>query len=168
MQADMIQQKPRRELTGRTVLLCMIAFFAVVATVNAVMIRIAVTTFAGVDTDSAYRAGQGYKKEEAAAFAQQSLNWTVDGRLTRAASGMATLSVDVKDAQQQPVNGVVVNARLTHPASSQHDHVIPLTQTPDGAFSGQTEATPGQWILTLDVIRGETRLYRSVSRLMLK
>ena len=168
MQSDMIQPRRRREFTGRTMLLCMIAFFGVVATVNAVMIRIAVTTFAGVNTDSAYRAGLGYKQDEAAASAQQALNWTVDGHLTRAASGDTLLTVDLKDAQNNPVNGVVVNARLSHPATSQHDHFIALTQSPNGSFRGETQATPGQWILTLDVIRGETRLYRSVSRLMLK
>jgi nitrogen fixation protein FixH len=166
MQADMTQ--PRRQITGRTVLLCMIAFFGIISAVNAVMIKVAVSTFAGVDTDSAYRAGLGYKKEEAAAAAQQALNWTVEGRLNRAPSGLATLSVDVKDAQQRPVNNVVVNARLSHPATARHDQAIVLTQMPDGSFSGQAEATPGQWLLTLDVIRGETRLYRSVSRLMLK
>ena len=40
----------RRELTGRMVLICLVAFFAIVAGVNAVMIRAAVSTFGGVET----------------------------------------------------------------------------------------------------------------------
>ena len=39
-----------RPLTGRIVLICLIAFFAVVSIANGIMIRAAVTTFGGVET----------------------------------------------------------------------------------------------------------------------
>lgn len=168
MQTETIHRKPSRTLTGHTVLLCMIAFFGVVTAVNAVMIKVAISTFGGAETDSAYRSGLAYKGEEVAASAQQAMNWRVDGRLDRAASGDAVLTVDMKDARQTAVSGVIVNARLTHPVTSRLDHTITLTQMPDGTFRGQADATPGQWILTLDVMRGDNRLYRSISRLVLK
>ena len=53
---DRVCQRP---LTGRTVLICLIAFFAVVAIVNGIMIRAAISTFGGVETGSAYQAGPG-------------------------------------------------------------------------------------------------------------
>ena len=49
-----------RELTGRTVLFCLVTFFAVVAGVNAVMIGAAVSTFSGIETTNAYQAGVSF------------------------------------------------------------------------------------------------------------
>lgn len=43
-----------RPLTGRTVLLCFIAFFGVVFTANFFLVRAALTTFGGVETESSY------------------------------------------------------------------------------------------------------------------
>ena len=54
--------RPPREVTGRMVLVCLVAFFAVVAGVNAVMIRAAVSTFGGVETESAYQAGLAFAR----------------------------------------------------------------------------------------------------------
>ena len=158
----------RREITGRTVLICFIAFFAVVAAVNAVMIRFAVSTFAGTTTDSAYRAGLAYKGEEAAATTQEALHWKVDGTFARNASGAALLTVDVKDARNAAVTGIEVSALLVHPLNSRLDRRIALTRTSGGNYAGTVDAEPGQWMLTLEVNRNDARVYRSVSRLVLK
>ena len=50
-----------RELTGRMVLIWLVAFFAVVAAVNAIMIDAAISTFAGLESDSPYQAGLGVR-----------------------------------------------------------------------------------------------------------
>ena len=60
----------QRPLTGRTVLLCLIAFFAVVSIVNGIMIRAAISTFGGLETGSAYQAGQAFTHDIEAASAQ--------------------------------------------------------------------------------------------------
>ena len=157
-----------RRITGRTVLFCFIAFFAVVATVNAVMIRFAVTTFAGTTTDSSYRAGLAYKGEEAAANHQDTLHWKVDGAFARDAAGQAVLTVDIKDARDLAVSGIDVSARLAHPLNSRLDRTIVLARGGAGKFSGAIDVEPGQWTLTLDIERDHSRVYRSVSRLVLK
>ena len=56
-----------RPVTGRMVLFCLIGFFAVVAGVNAIMIRAAVSTFSGVETANSYQEGVTFAREEAAA-----------------------------------------------------------------------------------------------------
>jgi nitrogen fixation protein FixH len=157
-----------REVTGRMVLFCFIGFFAVVAAVNAVMIRLAVSTFAGTTTDSSYRAGLAYKGEEAAAGAQAALNWSVEGRIARTSPGEFLLTVDVKDARQAVVPGIEVSARLAHPLNARLDRIVVLKQVSGGTFRGMTDAEPGQWTLTLEVTRDQSRLYRSVSRLVLR
>jgi nitrogen fixation protein FixH len=150
------------------VLIGFVGFFAVVATVNAIMIRAAVTTFAGTETASAYKAGLAYKAEEAAASAQAKLNWQVDGRIIRRPSGEAELAVDVRDNNRQPVYGIDVSARLAHPLNARLDHDISLSRNADGSFRGMTEASAGQWSLTIEVTRGDDRVYRTKSRVVLK
>lgn len=164
-----IPAAPRqREVTGRMVLFCLIAFFALVAAVNAVMIRFAVSTFAGTVTDSAYRASLAYNSEEAAATTQDALDWKVDGGFARAVTGEAVLTVDVRDAHQAAVAGLEISARLTHPLNSRLDHSFELTPATGGSYRGRADAEPGQWTLTLVVTRDQARVYRSVSRLVLK
>lgn len=158
----------RRELTGRTVLVCFVAFFAVIAAVNAVMIRYAVSTFAGTETDSAYRSGLAYNSEEAAALSQDALRWKVEGGFARSQSGEAVLTVEVKDSRQAPVSRIEMSARLAHPLNARLDRRIVLSRMPGGGFQGATDAEPGQWTLTLDITRDDARVYRSVSRLVLK
>jgi nitrogen fixation protein FixH len=160
--------KTPRELTGKTVLICFIAFFGVVATVNAIMIRAAVTTFAGTETTSAYKAGLSYKQEEAAASAQAALNWQVEGRIVRSPANEAVLTVNVRDQKQSPVYGIAISARLAHPLNARLDHDIALTRTADGSFRGTAEAAAGQWTLTLELMRDGDRVYRTKSRVVLK
>ncbi|RKE67281.1 FixH family protein [Pseudorhodoplanes sinuspersici] len=168
MNANMSAPRRRGEITGKTVLICFISFFGIVAAVNAIMVRAAVTTFAGTQTDSAYRAGLAYKGEEAAAATQTALHWTVDGRLVRDVTGDAVLTVDVKDAKQSSVVGIDITARLGHPLNARLDRTVVLSRIADGTFRGATDAPAGQWTLTLEVMRDQNRLYRSETRVVLK
>jgi nitrogen fixation protein FixH len=160
--------KAVREVTGTTVLLCFVGFFGVVATVNAIMMYAAITTFAGTETSSSYKAGLAYKQEEAAAAAQTALNWQVDGRIGRTSTGEAVLTVSVKDARQAPLHNIDVAARLTHPTNARFDHDIPLSRMADSGFRGMTEATSGQWTLIIEVARAGERVYRTKSRVVLQ
>ncbi|MGE3989657.1 FixH family protein [Pseudorhodoplanes sp.] len=157
-----------RKITGTTVLICFIGFFGIVATVNAFMIHAAVTTFAGTETSSAYKAGLAYKQEEAAASAQAALNWLIEGRIARTPSGEALLSVGIRDRNRLPVHGIDVSARLAHPLNARLDHDIALARVANGEFRGVTEAAAGQWTLTLEVMQGGDRVYRTKSRVVLK
>ena len=48
------------------------------------------------------------------------------------------------------------------------DRSIALNRTSGGSYAGTVDAEPGQWTLTLEVNRNDARVYRSVSRLVLK
>lgn len=168
MNTNGITPNKPRELTGRTVLICFVGFFGIVAAVNAIMIHAAVTTFAGTETASAYKAGLAYKDDEAAAVSQAKLNWQVNGRIARASSGEAVLTVDVRDINRALVYGIDIAARLAHPLNARLDRSFALARAADGSFRGATDATAGQWTLTLDVTRDGDRLYRTRSRVVLK
>ena len=101
-----------KEVTGRTVFVCLVAFFGVIAAANAVMIRAAVSTFGGLETESSYQAGLAFEREAAQARAQDSLHWQVDARLAPLRGGAATLVIDARDAAGAPLHGLIAAARL--------------------------------------------------------
>lgn len=157
-----------RPLTGRIVLLCFLSFFGVVASVNAIMISAAVTTFGGVEASGGYRHGLAFKNEIAAAREQGARRWQVRGNLLRNPAGEALLEVEARDAAGQPLGGVIAEARLAHPAVSRLDRPIELAATGAGRFRGTTEAPEGHWDLVIELHRGEERVFRSKSRIVLR
>ncbi len=159
--------KPR-EITGRTVLLWLIGFFGVVFLINGIMAKAAISTFGGVETQSSYKAGQTFEREAALAKAQDDLHWNVDGKLNLDRAGEAVLDMTVRDAEGQPVGGLIADARLWHPADSRRDHVIPMHKTGPGAFHGEGRAESGRWELIVDFYRGDRRMFRSRSEIVLK
>lgn len=155
------------EITGRFVLMALIGFFLVVAGVNAVMIRFAVSTFGGVETDSAYKAGLAFKAETSAARAQDERHWHVDVRVDRQPEG-AIVNIAVRDAKGQPVPGLRLQASLSHPADRRRDVALTATELAPGVFRAQAQSAPGQWTLVVEFARNEERLFRSQSRVLLQ
>jgi nitrogen fixation protein FixH len=163
----MRNNKKPRELTGRAVLLWLLAFFGVVMAVNGIMVKAATSTFGGVETSSSYKAGLMFEQEAARAKAQDALHWHVDGRLTRDKSGDAVLDVSALDAQGAPLAGLSADARLAHPADERLDRDIDLRATGAGKFHGDVQAPAGRWELIVDLYRGEDRVFRSRSQVTL-
>ena len=157
-----------RELTGRHVLLGFVAFFGVVFAVNAVLVRAAISTFGGVETAGSYKAGLQFEHELAVAERQDALHWQVGGKLTRDTAGEAVLDVTARDAKGAPLAGLRADAKLAHPADERLDHAIEVRTVAVGVFHGQAAAPPGQWDLIVDLYRGDTRLFRSRSRVTLR
>jgi nitrogen fixation protein FixH len=155
-------------MTGRKVLLWLVAFFGVVFAVNGVLVRAAISTFGGVETTSSYKAGLQFEQEVAVAQRQDALHWQVNGKLTRDGDGLAELDVTARDANGAPLAGLTATALLAHPADSRLDHDIPVRSIASGVFRGQAAAQPGQWELIVDLYRGEDRVFRSRSRVTLR
>jgi nitrogen fixation protein FixH len=156
-----------KEVTGRMVLICLVAFFVVVAGVNAVMIRAAISTFGGVETGNAYQAGLAFSKEIAAAGAQDALHWQVKAKVS--ADGAATVvEIAARDAAGRPLAGLEAAARLSHPADKRSDHVVAMSEIEPGTFRGRAERLAGQWDLVFELSRGETRMFRSKNRFFLR
>lgn len=162
------QQKPSRELTGRTVLICLVAFFGVVFAVNALLVQMATSTFGGMETASSYKAGLMFNQEQQQAEHQRALNWRVDGKFARNEAGEAVLELSARDGRGAPLAGLTAHAELLHPADSRLDHTIALTGTGAGTFRGETNAQSSQWELIVDLYRGGDRMFRSCSRVVLR
>jgi nitrogen fixation protein FixH len=160
-------RKTPREVTGRTVLFCLLGFFGVVIAVNGVMVKMASSTFGGVETSSSYKAGLEFKNEVAAAAQQDAQHWRVEGHVARNSAGDAVLDIAARD-DKGPLTGLTATARLAHPADRRRDRPIALDRIGAGQFHGQAAAAAGQWELMVDLYRGEERVYRSRNRVTLR
>jgi nitrogen fixation protein FixH len=154
-----------RPLSGRTVLFCLIAFFAVISLVNGVMIHAAVTTFGGVETASAYQAGLAYAREADAAHAQDALNWQVKANV-RPAAEVTGIEIDARDAAGAAIVGLQAIARLERPTDRRADQVVPMQETRSGQFRGTIGPIAGQWDLVVELSRDGARLFRSRNRVV--
>ena len=157
-----------RELTGRTVLLCLVAFFAVVAAVNVIMMTAAVTTFSGVETVNSYQAGVTFAREEAAAEAQESRHWRVNSSLRHQANGLTQVELSAQDRAGQPLAGLEATVSLIHPNDRRLDRPVAMQASAPGRFRGAVTPSPGQWDLVIELSRDGERLFRSKERIILR
>jgi nitrogen fixation protein FixH len=149
------------------VLICMVAFFAVVALVNAIMVGAAVTTFSGVETGSAYQAGQDFKYDAQAARAQEERHWQVQA-VVRIADDGTLIEIDARDAAGKPLAGLDAVARLHHPTDRRADLTVALSQDVSGHFRGTAALLAGQWDVLIDLSRDGARVFRSRNRVVLR
>lgn len=159
---------PGRPITGRTVLVAMVAFFAVVIGVNMLMMKLAIDTLPGTDVDSAYRASLAYELEIKAAQDQNLREWQVNVHIERHADGQATLRVDAHDKSGVPLRGLVFSGRLERPTDKRADRLIVLAEGESGTYRGSTsDVTPGQWDLVLESDTAGKRMFLSKNRVLL-
>lgn len=160
---------PRRpfEVSGRMVLFAMVAFFVVVAGVNAVMMTIAIRTMPGVDVRSAYETSQRFNGEIARMHAQTERGWRAQARVSRSGRD-AVVTLTLREQAGAPVRGLAVEARLQHPASRQEDHHAVLVETDPGIYAATIASVHrGAWTLAVEARRGSETQFVSRSRLML-
>jgi nitrogen fixation protein FixH len=154
-------------LTGRMVLLYLVAFFGVIMSVNGVMIYEALSTMTGVDTDSAYQAGRMFERDVIMAKAQDARHWRVDAQVTASLSG-AQLEVTARDEAGHPLTGMQASAALERPTDRRLDRNIELVEDSPGRFQGRALVIAGQWDLVIEISRHGEQLFRSKNRVVLK
>jgi nitrogen fixation protein FixH len=157
-----------QQVTGRTVLVALVAFFAVVFAANLTLATFAVTTFGGVETKNAYQAGLAYSREIAAARAQEARHWKIVAVLSPLRADGVTVEVTAKDGAGLPLVGIDLIAAFAHPADRRQDRVVPLNATGSTAYRGRVEIGPGQWDLVVEASRDGERMFRSKSRVQVR
>jgi nitrogen fixation protein FixH len=172
MSSHPLSAGPRRdrgfELTGRHVLAILVAFFGLVFAVNIVLVRKAVSTFAGTETETAYRDGLVYNRELAAARRQDALGWGVTAHATRNADGQARVEVEAKDASGLALTGLAGRATLAHPADKRQDRHGELLPLAPGTFLAEFgDTASGQWELVIEFTKGDERVFMSRNRIAL-
>ena len=156
-------------LTGRAVLVWLLAFFAVVFTANGVMMKFAIQTMSGTEVDSSYRAGIAFNAEAQAARRQDERAWQVSGHAARNADGGAVVRVEARDKAGVPLSGLTFSAALERPTDKRADRRIALAELQTGLYGGKTgDVAAGQWDLVLEADRAGERLFFSKTRVFLK
>jgi nitrogen fixation protein FixH len=160
--ADEPEPKP---VTGRIVLLYLLAFFGVVMGVNGAMIALAIGTMPGLETEKPYQAGIGYNAEIAAARAQASRDWKVVSHIKRDVDGRASVKVEARDRDGAPLTRLAFTMRLARPTDQRADRTISLTERESGSYLGEAaEVAAGVWDIELDADQSAERVFRSRNR----
>lgn len=164
--ARTMRREPR-EITGRFVLICLLAFFGVVVVVNMVMARFAITTFGGVEVASSYKAGLAFAAEAAAARRRHERHWRLDVSIAAADGDRRVLTLAVADADGRPLSGLGGNARLVHPTDERRDVGMALSPLGGGRYRATGDAPAGQWELIVDLTQADERVFQSKNRVVL-
>jgi nitrogen fixation protein FixH len=157
-------------ITGRHVLIAIVAFFGVVFAVNAYFIRAALSTHTGVVANEPYRKGLKYNERIAEGEQQALLGWRDEIALSP--DGQA-LTVRLVDKNGAPVRGLAVKAILGRPATTAEDAVLPLVENDAGRYEAATGLRePGGYIASIEVSNsageGAAVVYRARTRLWQK
>ena len=155
-------------LTGRKVLLMLVAFFGVVIGVNVIMMKLAIQTLPGTEVDSAYSASLAYESEIVAAQDQNARNWKVDAHIGRDSGGGATVQVEARDKYGMPVSGLKFEGRFERPTDRRADQPVALAEVGIGIYRSNAAVIPsGQWDLVLEGETAGRRMFLSRNRVLL-
>jgi nitrogen fixation protein FixH len=157
-----------KPLTGRFVLLTLLAFFGVVFAVNFLMMKLAIDTLPGTEVDSAYSASLGYGREILAAREQSMRSWHIDAHIQRGSDGGATLQVEARDKTGAPISGVKFQGRLERPTDRRADRPVELAEVGIGIYRGTAvSVAAGQWDLVIEGDAAGKRMFLSKNRVLL-
>jgi nitrogen fixation protein FixH len=158
-----------RPLTGRTVLLSLLGFFAIVIGINGVMMALAIGTMPGLEVEKPYQAGIGYNAEIETARAQAARHWSVVSHVERDTSGRAAVMVKARDAGGAAIGGLAVTVKLMRPIDQRADRTLRLGEREGGTYVGDAAGVAkGAWDVELEAKRGPERLFRSRNRVILE
>lgn len=124
-----------------------VAFFVVIAAVNAVFVTFALKTHSGTVTDSAYERGLAYNATLEAAKKQEELGWSA-----KLSYENTVLKLVLTDRSGNPVVKGKATAEITRPVTSGFDQTLDLSEAEGGAYTANvTLPLSGQWHVRIDV-----------------
>jgi nitrogen fixation protein FixH len=159
------KERSLRPLTGRKVFALLVAFFGVIASVDGVMIYLAVTTFRGEEVAHAYDRGLAYNREIAKARDFAARGWKVGVSIERLTSGEAHVSIHARDRSGADISGAAFSATLASPADKNKDVFLHLNETAPGHYEGSAQVEAGGRDLVLVAEQGGREMFRSKNRI---
>lgn len=139
----------RGKLTGKHVLLMVIAFFGVMIIANVFFISAAVNSFPGVTDDRAYQRGLAYNQQLAARAAQAALGWRAEIIEVTRNEASGEIFMRMESAGGAALSGLLIEGTLQRPASREGDQPIAFIYAGGGLYKASVDAfAPGVWDLT--------------------
>ena len=144
-----------KKLTGRHVLLMLVAFFGVIIAVNAYFMFSAVTSFRGEDVKGSYRQGLEYNQTIDARGTQADLGWTARVNMVDTDGAPQTLIVKLEDANGRGLDDLDISATLNHRIDTDQDQILTFTHTGRGRYVVDIAAPAGQYTVKAVATRGD-------------
>ena len=158
-----------RRITGRHVLMGLLAFFGVVLLTNTVFIYLALDTFSGLSTEDAYRRGLEYNETLEARAEQRALGWSglVSYEERDGAAGL--LTAVLTDRTGMPLADLQVSGQVRRPTHEGHDLEVTLVQSGAGTYTSEIELPlRGQWDVRLVAVSPGGKRFEMERRIWLK
>lgn len=152
--------------TGKTFLLWICGFFAVVFVANAVFLWLATDTWTGLAAENSYRKGVDFNQTLKRAASQRALGWTVETEFVSQGAAKGILRIFVSEADGVPINGREVSADFRRPVVEGLDFSSPLRAVGDGEYRAEIEfPAAGQWDVRLEISRPDSQPYLVETRI---
>jgi len=139
-------------MSGKRVAWYFVAFFGIIALVNAVMVTLAIRTHSGLITDHPYEKGLAYDQVVEADNKQEELGWkgTIDHK-------NGALHFILQDNNAQLLQWKKATATISRPTRSGIDLTVELS----GAQTPVKFPVNGIWNVRVDAVVGETPYQQS-------
>jgi nitrogen fixation protein FixH len=149
-----------RPVTGRTVLMWLLAAFGVIGAVNVALIVFALETFTGETVPKSYATGLDFNRTLASVAAQRERGWHVHGAVRPDGHGAIGVRLSYRDSADAPLSALEVTALISRPISAGHDFEVPLAHHGEGVYAGGVSVPlPGQWHVRVRARQGEVDAY---------
>lgn len=152
----MTDRPAAKAFTGWHMTATLVAFFAVVMTVNFTMARLASSTFGGTVVDNSYVASQHYNEWLKRADVQDRLAWSETVSLDPARHVLLTVRKN-----DTPLGDLVVSATVSHPVGRTAPAALQFEPAAGGVMRSVEPLAWGRWRLDLIIRHGaEEARYR--------
>jgi len=144
------------------------AFFATVASADAVLVGSALRTWSGLEEPSPYQASQRYNAELDRSRRQDALGWRLDVAAARLPTAVAAITATLSDDAGRPLRGRTLRARLERPTDKRQDLGTDLVEVSAGTYAASAEPVArGQWDLVVEVVGEDGVAFRRKHRIAL-
>lgn len=146
---------PRFALTGRRVLFLFVAFFALVAAADGLLVYLSLSSWTGLTAKNYYKRGLEYNQVLRAAERQSNLGWRSDVAFVPEAKLSGRVTVRMVDAAGRPIDGLRFVGTVARPTHEGFDRPITLVSVGGGTYEANlTVPLPGLWELRLQATNG--------------
>lgn len=153
------------QLNGWHVLAGMVAFFAVIFTVDIGMAVIAYRSHPGEVSAKPFEEGVAFNQTLARRSEERALGWRAGVEASSLGVGQLRVRVSVTDAAGAPVKGLVLTGAFERPATERGRLDRPFTETRAGIYDTAIPDVPGAWDVSLKARDGQGRPFDARVRL---
>lgn len=150
-----------RRFTGRHLLYALLGFFGVMLVANVIFIWLALSTFSGATSKTAYEDGLAFNERLDAAADQKARGW--QGEL-RTEGDRVVLTMERADGR--PLGGLTLDALFLRPTHDGMDRRLPMSEIAPGRYSAPLALpAPGNWDVIVTGSDGQGLPFETRSRI---